>query len=192
MSERQFQVGQILYVGSNKKNQVVPVQVVKRTIEETIEGNLITYFVVTPKDLGSPIDLRKIKGQIFTSLDEARSTMIANAERASENFLREAKEQIQKMVRIADTISRKFPNAAPKPPPSYEEDGIELDVGEVEEGASIFENAQQPPLIPKNADQDENVVMMPGPNGTEVPMRIRSVKMNPVKDDLSPKKKGAK
>lgn len=185
--QQQYLVGQVLFVGSNKKNQVIPVQVTERVTRETVEGSRIVYSVVTPKHPEKAIDLSRVDGQIFTSLDEARSKMIAKAERASQEFLVRAKREIDRMVSVAATAAKRFPNGQAVAPPPKEDD-LQIDI--TDEAATYpdeptaYDNVGDvehlPPLPP--TEEGEEVIMVPGPDGKEVPAKVRSVRVTARQD----------
>lgn len=183
MSDRQFHVGQILFIGSNKKNSVVPVQVKKRTIEETIEGNKVTYFIATPKNPNVIVELDKIGGQIFTSIDEAKRIMTMNAERSAQDFLQKARAQIDKMIRVAAKVSERFPQVG-APPRSQQsvalideyEDLLELPAEETIYDEVDYQQPPPPPQVPPMSSE-ENMIMVPDPNDPEkmIPVKVGNI-----------------
>jgi len=109
---KDYKVGQVLYIGMNKNNKIIPVQIVERLVRETMDGDVITYMVVSPKEAVNKntkqrklLDLSKIKGQIFVDLNEARRMMSEKARMASEKFLKDANREIKRMVEHAAKIS---------------------------------------------------------------------------------------
>jgi hypothetical protein len=177
VSEKQYYVGQILFVGSNKKNQVVPVQVTERVTRETIDGHKIVYSVSTPKNPDKHIDLSTVSGQIFTSLDEARRKMISNAETASQNFLSQAKKEIERMCGAAHQASQRFPQVKGKELPVPPQEELSLDISDELEAYPAVSVLPPPlPMAPAAMENsEEDVIMVPGPDGKEVPARVRSV-----------------
>lgn len=173
-----------MYIGSNSKNSVVPVQVKKRTIEETVDGNNVTYYVGTPKRPNDLVDLSKIQGQIFVSLEEAHRTMINNAEHAAKDILDKARIQIEKMVGIAHQASQRFPQSNQQQ--SFPVEKIQLDneldndlVGTSEDTATIYE--QDSLLLPQQTplEIEENVIMVPDPKDPEktIPVKVGSLSL---------------
>lgn len=62
---KHYAIKQVLFVVSDEKQQIIPVQVVEKLTRQTLDGDEIVYKIKDPK--GENIyDLNKIKGQIFT------------------------------------------------------------------------------------------------------------------------------
>lgn len=178
--DKHYHVGQVIFVGSNKKNQVIPVQVTERVTRETVDGRAIVYSVVTPKHLDRPIDLSKVDGQIFTSLEEARRKMISSAERASQDFLTRAKQEINRMVGVAASAAKRFPGQEEKEPKvEFDEPQDDLNI-DITDDVYDIERRDEPPgraAYDQQAEEENDVIMVPGPDGTEIPAKVKSVRV---------------
>jgi len=175
-------IGQILFIGSNKKNQVVPVQVVERLTKETVDGKKIIYSVITSNNPEKTIDLERINGQIFTSLEEAKNKMtinaerasremIVNAEKASQDLLSRARQEIDHMVQVAAQAAQKFPQySSNKFDDDDEGEDLSIDLSDV----VVEEEKEQKEKKGKETDKPTITVPL-GPNDEEVPVKVRSV-----------------
>lgn len=173
MTGQQYKVGQILFVGSNKKNQVVPVQITERVTKENVEGQKIIYSVVTTGHPEKPIDLSRIDGQIFTSLEEAKEKMILNAEKASQDLFIRAKQEINRMVQVAAQASQKF---SPMVSSEKEED-FSIDISDeiVDEEIPVVKRSKKEKEPQILEEDNEAFIMVPGPDGTEIKAKVRSI-----------------
>ena len=85
------EVGQVLYLILNKKQQVVPVQVVEQVVRRTMDGEETLHSVKIPtkKNL---YKLEELDGDIYTTLKDVRKKMHDNAEIAIEEMISRASE----------------------------------------------------------------------------------------------------
>ena len=109
-NQKEYKVGDVLFIGVNKTKKIVPVKIMERHIKETLNGNIVNYMVLTPKSAVSDeerklIDLENIEGQIFTNLEETKNIMISKAKEVSENFFKESVKEIETMVSNAEQIA---------------------------------------------------------------------------------------
>lgn len=76
-------VGDIVYIVSNRKRQVLPAQVVEQINRKTLSGEQTQYQVLVAGAKG-PVDLDSLSevGSIFSSLEEVRTSLYAQAEAA--------------------------------------------------------------------------------------------------------------
>jgi hypothetical protein len=70
-----YQVGQVLYVILNKEAKLYPVQVVKQINEKSLQGETTTYMLRVGAD-SKEVSIKDIAGEIFDSVDEAKSTLM--------------------------------------------------------------------------------------------------------------------
>lgn len=84
-------VGDILYVVSNKKRQVLPAQVIEQINRKTLAGEQIQYQVLIA-GAQAPVDLDSLSaiGKIFSSLEEVRTSLYRQAEAAIAQVLEHA------------------------------------------------------------------------------------------------------
>jgi hypothetical protein len=87
-------VGDIVYIISNKRRQIFPVQVVVQVIRKTLTGEEVTYKVRVPgrEDGATPVDLHALDGSVHESLQKAKSFLYEQAASAIESMLRTAQE----------------------------------------------------------------------------------------------------
>lgn len=86
-------VGDIVYIISNKRRQVFPVQVVEQVIRKTLVGEEITYKVQVPgSNHIAPVDLHGLDGTVHESLQKAKVFLYEQATSAIEAMLRTAHE----------------------------------------------------------------------------------------------------
>lgn len=76
-------VGDIVYIVSNRKRQVLPAQVVEQINRKTLSGEQTQYQVLVAGAKG-PVDLDSLTevGSIFSSLEDVRTSLYAQAEAA--------------------------------------------------------------------------------------------------------------
>ena len=84
-------VGDIVYVVSNKKRQVLPAQVIEQINRKTLAGEQIQYQVLIA-GAQSPVDLDSLSavGKIFSSLEDVRNSLYKQAEAAISQVLEDA------------------------------------------------------------------------------------------------------
>lgn len=92
------EVGEILYIVSNKRRQIFPVRVVEQVIRKTLEGEAVTYRVQIPSagdkvmSGSGVIDLASIDGTVHVTIDGARQFLYEQANRAIQQMLETAQE----------------------------------------------------------------------------------------------------
>jgi len=84
-------VGDIVYIVSNKKRQVLPAQVIEQINRKTLQGEQIQYQVLIA-GAQSPVDLDSLSavGKIFSSLDEVRESLHKQAQLAISQVIEDA------------------------------------------------------------------------------------------------------
>jgi hypothetical protein len=93
-----YEVGQVLYVVLNKKQQVVPVQVVEQVVRRSLEGEQVNYTVTVPNKSGlKDYALSDLDGNVYTSLEDVSETLTSNAKTMIE-------EMIEKTNKIAAAV----------------------------------------------------------------------------------------
>ena len=150
-----YSIGQVLYVVSQKTQNIVPVQVVERIVKSTLRGDEVIYRVMGPKGEG-PHDLEQIDGQIYTDPKAMRHEIRQKAVSA-----------VDKMVDRSIHISNQA-FQAPAPASVSQESGLTLKNGR---------SAPQPQL-----EDDDPVTLEEGeieigtdPDGKPIKARVRSV-----------------
>jgi len=75
-----YQVGQVLFIILNKKQQVIPVQVTEQVVRRSLSGEEISYSVSVPnREENRVIELDSIDGEVFESIKEVQTTMFEHA-----------------------------------------------------------------------------------------------------------------
>lgn len=106
-------VGDIVYIISNKRRQIFPVQIVEQVIRKTLAGEEVTYRVKFPgKDNDDPVDLHALDGTVHESLQRAKSYLYEQATNAIEAMLRTAHEMSLAFGHV--TSEEDVPHETPK------------------------------------------------------------------------------
>ncbi len=75
-----YQVGQVLFIILNKKQQVIPVQVTEQVVRRSLNGEEISYSVSIPnRDGDRVLELDSIDGEVFDSIEDVKKTMFEHA-----------------------------------------------------------------------------------------------------------------
>ena len=86
-------VGDIVFVISNKRRTVFPVQIVEQVIRKTLAGEEISYKALMPgNDKIQPVDLQSLDGTVHTSLQTVRELLFKQAVDAIDGLLETAQE----------------------------------------------------------------------------------------------------
>ena len=88
-----YEVGQILFMSSDKSLKIIPIQVVEEVIKTTMSGKEKTYMIMFPNEERTVVDIKTVKGKLFRNRNEIKSHMIQNATTA-----------IEKMISSAETL----------------------------------------------------------------------------------------
>jgi hypothetical protein len=92
-----YEVGDVVYIISNKKRNVVPVQIVEQIVRRSLSGEAVTFKVALPgKDKSETIDLHGIDGSVYKTLPDARRYLYEQASAAINNLLFTAAEVSKK------------------------------------------------------------------------------------------------
>ncbi|MHA2201982.1 MAG: hypothetical protein ACXABN_19115 [Candidatus Thorarchaeota archaeon] len=85
MEGRRYEVGQTLYVVMVDKLKIVPVLVAEEVVRKTLQGEEVTY-LVCHKEASDPIDLRRLKGDVYEDLEEVKTLLVDNVTRNITNM----------------------------------------------------------------------------------------------------------
>ena len=85
MADKRYSVGQTLYVVMVDKLKIVPVLVAEEVVRKTLQGEEVTY-LVCHKENADPIDLIRLKGDVYEDLEEVKSLLIENVTRNITNM----------------------------------------------------------------------------------------------------------
>jgi hypothetical protein len=82
-----YDVGQIVYLLSNKEMKIFPVQVTEEIIRRRLDGELVTYKVLLPTKTRDVVDLSELDAQVFVNPSDVRGHMIENTVKMIDNML---------------------------------------------------------------------------------------------------------
>ena len=85
-----YEVGQIVYLLSNKEMKIFPVQISEETIRRRIDGEAVTYKAVLPTKTRDVVDLSELDARIFVSPGEIRTHMVENTIKMIDGLLERA------------------------------------------------------------------------------------------------------
>lgn len=87
MNVENYSIGQVLFVVSNKKIQVYPVQVIEVIHKKTLQGEDIKYLLQDGIEKDSTIMLDEVDGEIFDSAEHVRVALIDRATKQINNIV---------------------------------------------------------------------------------------------------------
>jgi len=92
-----FQVGQVLYVISQKRQQVYPVRVVEQVVRKSLEGETISYQVEIPSkdDESKRFELSRLGPNVHSDLSKVRALLMTNAAARIDELVTTAGEMAQ-------------------------------------------------------------------------------------------------
>jgi len=134
------EVGEVLFIVSNKRRQIFPVRVVEQVIRKTLSGEGVSYRVQIPggdKPGSGIVDLSGIDGTVHPTIERAREFLYEQATRAIEQMLETAQEMVS-----------------------------ELGISETPVSAPVSIPAPQPTVIPKNGASKMKVRLEDGTSAT--------------------------
>lgn len=89
-----FDVGQVVYILSNKSQKIVPGMVVEEVIVKKLDGNQVTWKIaIGPRGKERIIEHTKLDGEIHTSLSDIETIMRKRLETFLSDLLKEAQDQ---------------------------------------------------------------------------------------------------
>ena len=118
MSNRDFSVGQVIFLLIKKQQNVVPAKVVERVTRSTLEGESISYVVMMPDSKSTTMDLDSLESLVFKTLEAAQSHMIDNARSAIQKIINTSRVVAQEKFQFTEEV-------APDPEPYS--NGIDTD-----------------------------------------------------------------
>ena len=95
-----YEVGDVLYIVSNKRKNVIPVQVVEQILRKSLEGENISFKVVIPGKPQEPVNLHAIDGTAYKTLEDAKKVLYDQATDAINGLLEAAFEISKKHFRV--------------------------------------------------------------------------------------------
>ena len=142
-----YQVGQILFFIADS-SKVIPIQVIEEVVRTTLAGKEKTYIAKLPDKKETTVDIKKLKGHLFTSKEDAKKFMMHNANEAINHMINQA-------VEIASGLFDDSPPAEEvtfeevdneileKVQPDEEDDIIKVDLGNGTFGKVSVSNLNQ-------------------------------------------------
>ena len=100
---KDYQVGQVLFLIGDS-NKVIPIQVVEEVIRTTLEGKEKTYIVKLPDKKETTVDIKKLKGDLFTDKKEVRDFMMRNASDAINSMISDALNVAKSLFAVSTPI----------------------------------------------------------------------------------------
>ena len=85
MADKRYSVGQTLYVVMVDKLKIVPVIVAEEVVRKTLQGEEVTY-LVCHKEASDPIDLSRLKGDVYEDLEKVKTLLVDNVTRNITNM----------------------------------------------------------------------------------------------------------
>lgn len=84
-----YEVGDIVYIISNKQRQVIPAKIVEQVTRRTLNGEQISYKIQLPGDPSQTriVDLSGVDGSVHSSIDEVRDLLYKHAISAIDNVI---------------------------------------------------------------------------------------------------------
>jgi hypothetical protein len=80
-----YDVGQVVYVVSSQKMQVLPFVISEEVVRKTLAGQDVTYLVKRDKT-NKTYNLAEIQGDVYVNIDDVRNSLIINATNAIEKI----------------------------------------------------------------------------------------------------------
>ena len=88
---KQYEVGQILYMASDKSFKIIPVQIVEEVIRTTINGKEKTYMLMFPDKEKTVVDITKVSANLlFKDEKSIKDYMIENTKKAISALVNDA------------------------------------------------------------------------------------------------------
>jgi gamma-glutamylcyclotransferase (GGCT)/AIG2-like uncharacterized protein YtfP len=103
----EYKVGQIFYLVGAETAKVIPFRVVEEVTRTTLEGQEKSYVVELPDAKRTKVDVSKLKGDVFTDLDQLRKHMLDNARNAIDGMIDEAELLANSVYYVKEKIIKK-------------------------------------------------------------------------------------
>lgn len=87
-----YEVGDIVYIISNKQRQVIPAKVVEQVTRRTLNGEQVSYKIQLPGDPNQTriVDLAGVDGSVHSSIEEVRDLLYKHAISAIDSVIETA------------------------------------------------------------------------------------------------------
>ena len=87
-----YDVGQIVYIVSSKKMQVIPFVIAEEVVRKTLEGKEVTY-LVKRDSTNKTYNLNDLQGEVFEDIEDVRRSLVNNATAAIDKICNSAKKR---------------------------------------------------------------------------------------------------
>ena len=128
-----YEVGQILYMTSQKSFKIIPIQVIEEVIRTTIEGKEKTYMVCFPDQEKTVVDIKKIKSKIFKNVKDVEKHLLDNTRKAIKELIKEANQAIDEVFSVKPSTKVSIAEKAPHAEPLVQQDSqdviLKVDLG---------------------------------------------------------------
>lgn len=153
-----YEVGQIVYILSNKTTKIVPAVVAKEIVEKTLEGYRCQWTVfVGPEDKRKSIEVSRIDGEVFSSIEKVEHELRARILSFADAAVRDAKSSEEAWYKDINDKKSIAPSSGPT-------DKVDLDDFSNFEKVDS-ENAPGPTLpqqqTPKKTTKSKTRIIMP-------------------------------
>ena len=144
---KNYQVGQILFF-IDDSSKVIPIQVIEEVVRTTLDGKEKTYIAKLPDKKETTVDIKKLKGHLFSNKEEASNFMMQNASEAISQMITQASEIASEIFgqqpepESFSPLDSKFENLE-KVQPEKEDDIIKVDLGDGTFGKMSVANLNQ-------------------------------------------------
>ena len=129
----EYRVGQILYFVGTESARVIPVRVVEEVVRTTIDGKEKTYTVELPDEKRTHVDMSKLSGKPFESVNDISTYMFKNAKDAIQTMIDSAvslaSEAFQVDVSKKETEAGQDANKKEGIEDNEESDIVRVDIG---------------------------------------------------------------
>ena len=106
-----YDVGQIVYIVSSKKMQVIPFVIAEEVVRKTLSGKDVTY-LVKRDGTSKTYNLRELQGEIFDDIEDVRTSLVNNATGAINKICETAKKRsisLQVLKPSSESLDVKIP-----------------------------------------------------------------------------------
>lgn len=152
INHNDLQIGQVLYIVSDKQTRVIPVVVSEQATIRTLEGNSTTWKVIIgPKNKRKTYPLNSITGEKFFSLSDAKEALLSRFT----NFLNETIDSSAKTTKDWYGIELEANLNQKQTPRTLQEDGENFDP---ESLLDSIESSTETSISQSPRNQSANVV----------------------------------
>jgi hypothetical protein len=94
---KNLEIGQVIYILSDKSGSVVPAIVAEESVIKTLQGNNISWKLhVGPESDRKVIDSRQINGEVYSSLEEVKRTLFERLHSFLKDTIQESRDRAKK------------------------------------------------------------------------------------------------